>query len=113
MFSLITKKIVTSKDVVFEEDKSQDWDSSFKEQIETDLTWGDDLLDDESEDGYAPQETSQIVDETANTQEESGETRRTRRTRRPSIRLRDYESGEGLSDQEGVAYMTYIEGEDK
>ena len=48
-----TKRIVVSKDVVFEEQKSWDWGPNYKEQIEAELVWGDDgFSSDESEGEY-------------------------------------------------------------
>ena len=37
----IAKKIVISRDIVFEEDKSWDWDKSYKEHVVAMLEWGD------------------------------------------------------------------------
>jgi hypothetical protein len=41
LFDPLNKKIVVSKDVIFEEDKQWDWDVAYEEQILTDLVWGD------------------------------------------------------------------------
>lgn len=37
----ISQKIITSKDVVFEEDKEWDWDNKCEEAISLDIDWGD------------------------------------------------------------------------
>jgi hypothetical protein len=41
LFDPLNKKIVVSKDVIFEEDKQWDWDVAYEEKILTDLVWGD------------------------------------------------------------------------
>lgn len=104
-----TKNIMTSKDVIFEEDKRWDWDSGFKEQIDAELTWGDDISDDESDENII---TPRVDAEVEIVQEEKNTAERPRRSRRSSTWLRDYESGEGLSDPEEAAYLTYMDIED-
>ena len=42
MFNSIAKKVIVSRDVIFEEEKKWEWDKSFQEQILVDLNWGDD-----------------------------------------------------------------------
>ena len=39
LYDPVAKKVVISRDVVFEEDKSWDWDNNYKELILTDLIW--------------------------------------------------------------------------
>ena len=41
LYDPISKRIVVSRDVKFEEDKCWDWDKSYKELIVVDLEWGD------------------------------------------------------------------------
>ena len=41
LYDPIAKKIVISRDIVFEEDKSWDWDKSYKEHVVAMLEWGD------------------------------------------------------------------------
>ena len=41
LFDLIAKKIIVSRDVVFEEEKQWDWDVSYEKQILLDLEWGE------------------------------------------------------------------------
>jgi hypothetical protein len=41
LFDPLNKKIMVSKDVIFEEDNRWDWDIAYEEQILTDLVWGD------------------------------------------------------------------------
>ncbi|KAL4386156.1 hypothetical protein GQ457_09G030990 [Hibiscus cannabinus] len=42
MYDPLSQKIIVSRDVVFEEDKSWEWDQSHKEDILVDLAWDDD-----------------------------------------------------------------------
>ncbi|RDY03401.1 hypothetical protein CR513_13019, partial [Mucuna pruriens] len=49
LFNPKTKRIVVSKDVMFEEEKSWDWGSHYKEQIEIELVWGDDEFHSDNE----------------------------------------------------------------
>jgi hypothetical protein len=41
LYDLVEKKIVISRDVVFDEEKSWDWDQSYNEQLVADLECGD------------------------------------------------------------------------
>jgi hypothetical protein len=41
LYDPATKKIVTSRDIIFEEKKHQDWDISYKEQLQMNLEWGE------------------------------------------------------------------------
>lgn len=40
LYDPVEKKIVVSRDVVFEEDKSWSWDKNCEDQIKADLEWG-------------------------------------------------------------------------
>lgn len=101
LYDPISKKIVVSKDVVFEEEKAWDWGSNFKAQIDTELTWGDDGSDDESNEENEDVEQSEI-----NTAPNEGTSNTTGgRLRKTPTWMRDYESGEGLSEEEETTYM--------
>ena len=41
LYDPISQKIIISRDVVFDEDKSWDWDKQYEETILCDLDWGD------------------------------------------------------------------------
>ena len=41
LYDPVAKKVVISRDVVFEEDKSWNWDRSYEEHIMADLEWND------------------------------------------------------------------------
>ena len=43
LYDPISKRVVISRDVVFEEDKQWDWDASYEEQLFMDLEWGDEI----------------------------------------------------------------------
>ena len=45
LFNPITKKVIVSRDVIFEEEKKWDRDKSFQEQILMDLNWEDDCCE--------------------------------------------------------------------
>ena len=55
----MTKKIMTSRDVVFEEKRKWDWDKSYEQQVLVDLEWG------ESEDDEVIVDPSDNEDEDA------------------------------------------------
>ena len=42
LYNPITKKIVISRDVVFEEKREWDWDTSYEQQVSMELEWGED-----------------------------------------------------------------------
>lgn len=111
MFNPMTKKVIISGDVVFEEEKSWDWKRAEEEARNDILDWGEvdeDIYassDDESED-----ESSQEGGESGHsgTSQEEGEsghdtitsTLPERRVTRALDYLQDYTSGEGLSEEE-------------
>jgi hypothetical protein len=45
----VVKKIVISKDIIFEEEKHWDWDISYTKQLQMDLEWGEESETDEDE----------------------------------------------------------------
>jgi len=99
MYDPITKRIIISRDVVFDEMGNWDW----KKSGETNSL---DLVYEESEKNITFDTNTQP--ENDRTKEAIGDKRvdvHTRR-RRPPIWMRDYESGDGLSDEEGVEQLT-------
>ncbi|CAL9005605.1 unnamed protein product, partial [Prunus brigantina] len=111
LYDPVAKKVVISRDVVFEEDKSWDWDRSYEEHIMADLEW-----DDEGEneavnaenDGAVSSEEEGVTAEPVGSPQ-TGENGREssnsdeRRDRRPPGWMRDYVSGEGLSEEEDTS----------
>ena len=52
LFNPVMKKVIVSRDVIFEEEKQWDWEGDFKEQTSVHLEWGDDSDKEEAyEDG--------------------------------------------------------------
>nr|DAD43144.1 TPA_asm: hypothetical protein HUJ06_001374 [Nelumbo nucifera] len=102
----IAKKIVISRDVVFEEEKYWDWDKCYEEQVVAVLEWGDNeenaVVNNEDEaeieDGSSVEEIA--VDSSNLVEEESSPSSIEGRVRRPPGWMRDYETGEGLSEEE-------------
>jgi hypothetical protein len=67
LFDPVAKRVVVSRDVIFEEEKQWDWDVSYEEQKVVDLEWGDG--DGENEEGMS---------ENGNRENTDGEVRGTR-----------------------------------
>ncbi|GAU48606.1 hypothetical protein TSUD_327180 [Trifolium subterraneum] len=112
LFNPKTKRIVVSKDVVFEEEKSWDWGQNFKEQIDADLVWSDDEFSCDESEGEHVVETNDDSggeedgsNESRNETEISHENTTQGRERRPPIWMTDYESGDCLSEEEAEFYM--------
>lgn len=105
-----TREIVVSKDVVFEEDRSWEWDSNYDEQIRAALEWGDsDYSDEESDEenevrSGTENESGRIND--VENGENSSQVSRThgRESRQPTW-MSDYVNGDELSEEEAEAYM--------
>ncbi|GAA0187368.1 hypothetical protein LIER_34656 [Lithospermum erythrorhizon] len=109
LYNVETKKVVISRDVVFEEEKSWEWGKEHKQQIEIELEWEDQTAE-------GTHETDQPVGDLQNedhTNEEdthggdvSGGTnsiesnQAQRITHRAPVWMTDYTSGENLSEDE-------------
>lgn len=105
-----TKKIVISKDVVFEETKGWDWEADKDHQSNVELTWSDDdgvweESDDEISDGDAPNQSEPPAEVTEEAQMEQDVGVRERRTRRLPQYLSDYVIGAGVSTGEDEVNM--------
>ncbi|MCH89137.1 copia-type polyprotein, partial [Trifolium medium] len=112
LFDPKIKRIVVSKDVVFEEEKSWDWGQNFKEQIDADLVWSDvEFSCDESEGEHIVETNDDSGGEDDGSGESRNETESSRenttqgRERRAPIWMKDYESGDCLSEEEAETYM--------
>lgn len=119
LYNPITKKIVISRDVVFEENKEWDWDTSYEQQVLIELEWGEDQgdtdeIEDEASDSDEEFEDQEVVNSgggTLNSSEaeenvenspmgyETPEARE-ERERGPPAWLSDYTPGSGLSGSE-------------
>ena len=71
LFDPVAKRVVVSRDVIFEEEKQWDWDVSYEEQIVVDLEWGDG-------DGDSDGENEGGVSENGNRENTDGEVGETR-----------------------------------
>lgn len=90
LYNPTTKKIVVSRDVVFEETKGWNWDEE-QEHIESELKWNDDDLPWEENDSDGEEEVGEPVTVAEDVQEEPQATvREGRRHTRPPSYLRDY-----------------------
>lgn len=112
LYDPISQKIIISRDVVFEEDKSWDWDKKYEEAIVCDLEWGDheeeaavsDESEEESDSTTEVEEEENISSDSLT--EESAHDSIEGRNRIPPVWMRYYETGEGLSDEDAEAYLT-------
>ncbi|RVW23197.1 Retrovirus-related Pol polyprotein from transposon TNT 1-94 [Vitis vinifera] len=118
LFDPIAKRVVVSRDIIFEEEKQWDWDVSYEEQMVADLEWGDG--DGENEKGVSENENRENTDgEVEETHDKGvgsseGEERvrelRQSRDRQPPTWMGDYVSGEGLFKDE--IHITLVESTD-
>lgn len=120
LYDPIAKKIVVSRDVIFEEEKQWDWDESYSDQILIDLEWGEaSEVESEEEEEEEETQSENFEGETGECVVASGEEARVERTEnvdgREGRRVRftpawteDYVSGEGLSGDEDEANMAML-----
>lgn len=108
LYDPVSKKIVISRDVIFEEERQWDWDKSYEEQLLIDLEWNDDVENEnvnaanesasESGDSAEESETDSQSSENASPNQlnaEGSSATEEERNRRPPVWMRDYVSGEG------------------
>ncbi|KAL6329737.1 hypothetical protein AAG906_035385 [Vitis piasezkii] len=122
LYDPISQKIIISRDVVFEEDKNWDWDKKYEEAIVCDLEWGDDgeeaTVNEEESDSNLDADIEEDTEEnnaTATAAEsdaavttsdlliqnrDNPSNSNAARNRRPPVWTSDYETGEGLSEEE-------------
>ena len=121
----ISQRIITSRDVVFEEDKNWDWDKKYEESIVCDLEWGDleeeATMFDDNEEGnevdpneegskseYDPEANVEAAEGNFSSDsltEESSPSSNEGRNSRPPIWMRDYETEEGISEEDNEAHL--------
>jgi hypothetical protein len=119
LFNPITKKVVVSKDVIFEEEKQWNWDENSEKQMLVDLEWGD--SDGEGVDGVNNNDTEHedncsednegnasieqrdieanegdVCTDNRNNEDNEGGTR----MRNPPTWMKDYVTGESLGSSE-------------
>lgn len=114
MFDPVSKKIIISRDVVFEEDREWDWDTSYEAEQLMELEWGDNNEDIVAEEVMDREEGEEVTEEghraeNRDANDSSAEETlivREARVRNPPVWRSDYESGEGLSEEEtNMAFM--------
>ena len=118
LFDPIAKRVVVSKDVIFEEEKQWDWDVSYEEQMVVDLEWGDG--DGENEEGVSENgnrentdgEVGETHDKGVGSSEGEKRVRELRQTcdRQPPTWMGDYVNGESLFEDE--VYIALVESTD-
>ena len=128
LYDPVSQRIITSRDVVFEEDKNWDWGKKYEESIVSELEWGDleeeaTMFDDNEEGNEVdPNEegSESESDPEANVEavegnfsydsliEESSPSSNEGRNRRPPIWMRDYETGKGISEEDNEAHLAHL-----
>lgn len=113
LYNPLTKRVVISRDVIFEEEKQWDWDASYEEQLLMDLEWGDDEssidMDDVNEsDSEGGDEVEGAGNSSPNSANEEDINTSEGRVRQPPIWMREYVSGEGLSEEENEVNMALV-----
>ena len=129
LYDPVAKKVVTSRDIVFEEDRQWEWDTSYEEQVLVDLEWGDDDKNDTednegdenleatnegneeaegNENQAAANDAGDAVATDASDAPAEGSDARERRVRRALIWMEDYISGERLSEGEIELNMALV-----
>nr|DAD19628.1 TPA_asm: hypothetical protein HUJ06_021091 [Nelumbo nucifera] len=121
LYDPVAKRVVTSRDVVFEENRQWEWDTSYEEQVLVDLEWGDDKNDTDDEHEAEGDENLEAASEEAVGDENHVAKRvvsnpvntgrsdvRERRVRQAPIWMEDYVSGEGLSEEEIELNMALV-----
>jgi hypothetical protein len=121
LYDPVSKKIIVSKDVVFEEDECWNWDRS-KEECKLDvLECKDDFendierveSNDEGDDAVANTRNSNESDSTSSeSHEDEPLITNEGRVRKPPSWMEDFETGEGLSDEDGLDAMIMLTQDD-
>ena len=108
LFDPLSDKIIVSRDVVFEEDQQWNWDDGHKQAILAELEWDTEEETEVEDEGDG--EESEVNEESGETEPESDggnisneeHLPREIRARRPPVWMRDYETEQGLSNEEHV-----------
>ncbi|KAL0844254.1 hypothetical protein Bca101_017500 [Brassica carinata] len=106
-----TKKIIVSKDVVFEETKGWNWEET-QDQSDVELTWSSDDLWEESDQEEDDAGEAQPAVTTEEAQPEQPAEVREGRVIRPPRYLRDYITGNEIDDEEDVVNMAVVNSSD-
>lgn len=108
LFNPVSKKIVISRDVIFEEDKAWDWSANHQETIMADLEWekieeADPGNDNNVEESETNETTLESEEPDHNNQTDTPAIEG--RVRRPPVWMSDYVSGDSLSEEEGMVHL--------
>lgn len=105
LFNPITKKIIISRDVVFDEENSWDWNDTGKQQVQVNLDEG--RVENSAQEIETPIEsTSPVAAESPiEVRAQSPHSPRAQRERRRPVWMTDYESGSELTDDEAIAHL--------
>ena len=111
LYDPTSQRIIISRDVVFEEDKSWDWDKTYEESIMCDLEWGDqeeaaDVCDENEEGSESDIEVAEENISSGSLAEASSPSSNKGKNRRPPVWMRDYATGENLSEEDNEAHLT-------
>jgi hypothetical protein len=103
LYEPAARKIVVSRDVVFEEDKSWSWDTSYEEHIMADLEWEDNKTINVENEGAVSEEERAVIESICSPQngenEEINRVPHKERNRVPPRWRNNYVTGEGLSEE--------------
>lgn len=126
LFDPVSKKIIVSRDVVFEENEGWNWNMSSEEMVSDVLEWGDseeerDATENEEEFGAEANENEEAGSNSTNgvgsssTSSPSSESHDENspgsvqgRARQVPRWMQDYETGEGLSEEEDLSAMAVL-----
>jgi len=119
LYNPIDRKIIISRDVVFDEDESWNWEEDFTNSIHSELDWNDNKSDAErdtdadQEECTQPNEVAQQEDVyEVSQQEDISEQRLPRRQHTQPHWMEDYVTGEGLSNDDFEAHLTLCNNND-
>lgn len=112
LYDPVSKQIVISRDVIFEEEKTWNWDASYEEQIQLHLEWGDEEHSSEEEENEETEGSEEIVPTSRNLDVPETSHAREIRNRRAPVWMADYFTGDGLNDEDVQAHLALITGSD-
>lgn len=112
LYDPVSKQIVISRDVIFEEEKTWNWDASYEEQIQLNLEWGDEEHSSEEEENEDTEASEEIVPTSGNLDVPETSHAREIRNRRAPVWMADYFTGDGLNDEDVQAHLALITGSD-
>ncbi|KAL9429389.1 hypothetical protein AB3S75_031241 [Citrus x aurantiifolia] len=107
LYDPVAKKIIISRDVVFEENKSWNWDKSYEEQMVVDLNCGneeDNEITDAENKAVVSEEEEEVIEPGSSSQNGENE----RRNRRPPVWMKDYVIGKRRSEEKEDANVNLV-----